>query len=166
MIVYWLYPFLTLQFLFLTENVRHRWLITLPLIVDMVLTAVDLTGTGIVYTYDTEHYYHGGPLTLLPTAVELFYVVILVIYSLRNLRKKNQSKGIIVMFMAGAVFVSQIQGAVGLSNSYMPAVASLEILTYYFYLSAIQYTELREELSRSEILLERNKSNGYFLFYG
>ncbi len=159
MIVYWLYPFLALQFLFLTENVRHRWLITSPLIVDMVLTAVDLTGTGIVYAYDTEHNYHGGPLTLLPMAVELFYVVILVIYSLRYLKKKNQSKGIIVMFMAGSVFVSQILGAMGMSNSYMPAVASLEILTYFFYLSAIQYTELREELSRSEILLERNKSN-------
>ena len=158
-IVYCLYPLLAMLFLYMTESLKHRHLITIPLIINIVITAIDITGTGMVYHYDVDHHYEGGPLSWLPELVETFYVIIMVVHSYRYLKVKNWSKGIIVMFMAFCVFLTQLMNDMNLSVYYMPAVAGLEILTYYFYLSAIQNSEIRDALAQKEILLERNKSN-------
>lgn len=158
-LIYWLYPLLIMLLLYITEGMKHKYLITIPLIINMAITAIDLSGKCIVYSFGEDHGYVSGPLSKLPEWVEVFYVLLLVVHSIRYLWNRKWSKGIIIFFMAGVVILSQIMVGICMPNTYMPAVAALEILTYYFYLSAIQYNETQDELVRNTIQLERNKCN-------
>ncbi len=125
----------------------------------MVITAIDLAETGIVYRFTEDHHYRGGPLSYLPIYVEIFYVVLLAIYSLRCLNEKQKQKGIIVLFMAVIVFITQTMGAFGMESKYMPTIAAIEVLTYYYYLSAVEHGETLEALAENRIKLEQNKNN-------
>ena len=159
MAVYCIYPLLTMMFLFITGKVIHRYLITVPFIVNCLITAVDTTGSGIIYWYGTDHSFHGGPLNWLPAGVEVFYVLILFFYSVRIFREKNRQKGIIVLFMAVVFILSLIMTNSFMSNEMVPSIVALEIMTYYFYISAIEYNNTQMELADSRLLLERNKIN-------
>lgn len=158
-LVYWLYPLLALLLLYITGEVKRKGLVTIPLIINMVITAIDLAETGIVYRFTEDHHYRGGPLSYLPIYVEIFYVVLLAIYSVRCLSEKQKQKGIVVLFMAVIVFITQTLGALGMESKYMPTIAAIEVLTYYYYLSAVEHGETLEALAENRIKLEQNKNN-------
>ncbi len=61
-LVYWLYPLLALLLLYITGEVKRKGLVTIPLIINMVITAIDLAETGIVYRFTKDHHFGGGPL--------------------------------------------------------------------------------------------------------
>ncbi|MCR5282400.1 MAG: hypothetical protein K6E18_03450 [Lachnospiraceae bacterium] len=128
-LVYWLYPLLILLFLFITDHVKYRVLMTIPWLIHAVVVAIDLTGTGLMYHYGPDHGFHGGVLAELPIFVEAFYVVLLVIYSIRNLKEQNRIKGGIITFIALGVILTQILTFLDFPNSYIPAVAGMEIMT-------------------------------------
>lgn len=158
-LIYWLYPLLTMLLLYITEGVRHKILIAIPLIIDMIVTGLDIFGLGLVYSFRKDHSYVGGTFAYLPFCVETFYTLMLTAYSIRFLKNRKWAKGIVVFFMAGIVLLSQLLSVAANYNLYMPSVAALLILTYYFYMSTIQYNEIHDVLIENEIMLERNKSN-------
>ena len=159
MLVYWLYPLALLLILYLTEGVRNRRLFAIPQAINMMITAIDLTGTCLVYSFGEDHHLIRGPLVYLPFFVELSYVILIAVHSFRLLQSSRWSKGIIVGLMAGILIFCMYMMNKGVSSIYLPPVIALEVLTYYFYLSAIQYNEAQEEANRSRLEAERNKSN-------
>ncbi|MBO6115487.1 MAG: histidine kinase, partial [Lachnospiraceae bacterium] len=114
---------------------------------------------SLVYYYNADHSFEGGPLNSFPFIVELFYVVLIGVYSFKILGRNNKSKGIILAFMVAVIAVSQILLNYDMPDIYIPTLISVEILIYYFYLAAIQYNETRDELVESQLALERNKNN-------
>ena len=158
--IYSLYPLILLLLLYMTGGAKHKLLLAVPELINVVLELVDISGTGMIYYYWVAHNYDGGPLRWLPLTVEIFYLLLLIIYSFRQLRVGRAAFGTCAIFMAGSVLLT-----IGLTSNdvldamMVPAVVALELLVYYFYLSAIQYRETQEELSAERLELERSKNN-------
>lgn len=160
MLIYWLYPALTMILMFVICDVKYRAFIAIPQMVNMIITAIDVTGTGFVYRYSTGHAWHGGPLRYLPFAVEDFYVFLIAFFSIKLLRGKNKSKGIIVGFIVATLLIGEyLLIRQGMDSIHVPVVLAVITFTYYFYLAGIQHLETREELNESLLALERNRCN-------
>lgn len=159
--IYTLYPLIILLLLFLAGDVKHKLLIALPELINVVFVFVDVSGTtGFVYYYGVDHGYLGGPLNWLPIAVEIFYLLLLGIYSYRLLKFGKRALGNCVIFMTVCCLLSIAltnEGIIGIQT--VPAVVALELLVYYFYLLSIQYRETQETLHAERLELERSRSN-------
>ena len=159
-VIYTLYPLIILLILYLAGDVKHKLLTAIPELVNAVIVLVDVSGTSLVYHYGLDHGYHGGPLNWMPTAVEVFYLFLLGIYSYRLIRGGKRGLGICVVFMAGYSLLNiALTGEGIISTQMVPAVVALEIWVYYFYLSAIQYRETQETLNAERLVLERSRNN-------
>lgn len=159
MLIYTLYPAVALIFLYTICDIKHKFLIAIPQIFNMIVNVIDLSGSALVYTYEDNYSYHGGPLNHLAFVVEDFYVIIIAVYSIRLLRGRNRSKGIIVVFMMLTIFLAQLLTLNYMPIGYLPAVIAVELFTYYFYLAAIQYVDVQEQLHESSLALEHNRCN-------
>ena len=157
--VYILYPLLAMLLLYVAVDVRYKYLLMLPFIIAVVLSLVDISGMGLLYNFDENYNFTRGPLGRFSVYVEVFYILLLAMYSIVYIRKKNISKGIITLFMAVSVILTQIMLQLDYPNQNVPPVCAMVVLTYYFYLSAIQYNETQEELARNRLRLEQNKTN-------
>ncbi len=125
MLIYWLYPMVAYLFLRFTCDVKKKFLLSIPLIINMVITAIDLSGTMLVYYYNADHSFEGGPLNSFPFIVELFYVVLIGVYSFKILGRNNKSKGIILAFMVAVIAVSQILLNYDMPDIYIPTLISV-----------------------------------------
>lgn len=159
MLIYWLYPALALILLYMIYDIKNKRVVAIPHIINMVVCAIDLTDTRIVYWYGVGHNYEGGPLSHLPFVVEDIYVIMIAVYSIKLFRENKNTKSSIVIFMMITIFLAQILDLNYMPSIYMPTVIAIEIFTYYFYLSAIQYMETQKKLNESRLALEHNRSN-------
>ncbi|MBP5281242.1 MAG: histidine kinase [Lachnospiraceae bacterium] len=158
--IYTIYPLIILIILYLTGDVKRKLLVAIPEIVNAIIVLVDISDTRIVYYYSVDHGYFGGPLNWLPMAVEVFYLLLLGVYSFRLLKVGKKGLGLCVVFMAACCLVSIAMTNEGIIETKMvPAVVALEIWVYYFYLSAIQYREAQETLNAERLELERSRNN-------
>lgn len=159
MLIYSLYPMVALLFYYFTSDVKHKFLIFIPQLINIIINVLDLFGTRLIYYYYEDHGYEGGPLNFLPFAVEIFYVVLIGVYSVRILNGKNKSKGIIMAFCMVTIIFAQFLTNFDMPSIYLPTIIAIEILVYYFYIAAIQYNENKDALVESELALERNRNN-------
>ncbi|MBQ9199973.1 MAG: histidine kinase [Lachnospiraceae bacterium] len=159
MLIYSLYPMVALLFYYFTSDVKHKFLIFIPQLINIIINVLDLFGTRLIYYYYEDHGYEGGPLNFLPFAVEIFYVVLIGVYSVRILNGKNKSKGIIMAFCMVTIIFAQFLTNLDMPSIYLPTIIAIEILLYYFYIAAIQYNENKDALVESELALERNRNN-------
>lgn len=159
MLIYSLYPMVALLFYYFTSDVKHKFLIFIPQLINIIINVLDLFGTRLIYYYYEDHGYEGGPLDFLPFAVEIFYVVLIGVYSVRILNGKNKSKGIIMAFCMVTIIFAQFLTNFDMPSIYLPTIIAIEILVYYFYIAAIQYNENKDALVESELALERNRNN-------
>lgn len=159
MLIYSLYPMVALLFYYFTSDVKQRFLIFIPQLINIIINVLDLFGTRLIYYYYEDHGYEGGPLNFLPFAVEIFYVVLIGVYSVRILNGKNKSKGIIMAFCMVTIIFAQFLTNFDMPSIYLPTIIAIEILVYYFYIAAIQYNENKNALVESELALERNRNN-------
>lgn len=159
MLIYSLYPMVALLFYYFTSDVKQKFLIFIPQLINIIINVLDLFGTRLIYYYYEDHGYEGGPLNFLPFAVEIFYVVLIGVYSVRILNGKNKSKGIIMAFCMVTIIFAQFLTNFDMPSIYLPTIIAIEILVYYFYIAAIQYNENKDALVESELALERNRNN-------
>ena len=159
MLIYSLYPMVALLFYYFTSDVKQKFLIFIPQLINIIINVLDLFGTRLIYYYYEDHGYEGGPLNFLPFAVEIFYVVLIGVYSVRILNGKNKSKGIIMAFCMVTIIFAQFLTNFDMPSIYLPTIIAIEILVYYFYIAAIQYNENKNALVESELALERNRNN-------
>ncbi len=159
MLIYSLYPMVALLFYYFTSDVKHKFLIFIPQLINIIINVLDLFGTRLIYYYYEDHGYEGGPLNFLPFAVEIFYVVLIGVYSVRILNGKNKSKGIIMAFCMVTIIFAQFLTNLDMPSIYFPTIIAIEILVYYFYIAAIRYNENKDALVESELALERNRNN-------
>lgn len=159
-IIYTAYPLIALLILYLTQS-RRRLFLAIPLCLNAVIAIIDLSEkTGLIYSYGERGDFNGGPLYWVPFFVEGIYVVLLANSSFRAIKEGDRAYGLIVLFMVISCVGTLIMVPVNLiSNQAVPTVVAIEILVYYFYLSAIEYRRVREALSAEKLELERSKNN-------
>ena len=170
-LIYVLRPVVILtELLVLLPKRRHRFFCLIPAFINAVVYLSALFGTKIAFYIDGEGW-HAGALHFLVFAVQLLYVVLLVICSVHYFGRGNSKRSIIILmivFMAVSDAVLEYLDILG-SNS--TAVASICVLLYYIYLASIYEQEMREifeqkelHIARQELLLLRGQIQPDFIF--
>lgn len=113
----------------------------IPFFIELPFLIADLFGTNFVYGYNEDHSFRSGRINFLPAVVLCFYIILLLIYSMRFIGQKQYSKAIIAIFVSLSAIVT----------------TALEVLIYYFYLAAIYRSQVQEALYKREIELEKNR---------
>ena len=155
MLVYWLFPMTALLEIYLIAPVKNKLLLAVPQMLNMLLTLIDLSGTGIVYNFDENHNFIEGVLRPLPLITVGFYVILLTKYSIQFISHGSKSKGSIVIFMAVSTLITIWAEYTTFAEGYTESIAVLDMLLYYFYLAAIQHSEVQAELHEREMELEK-----------
>ena len=158
--IYILYPLIALLVLYLTEGVKNKLLVAVPLILCSVISLIDLTDARLIYFFKLDHGYDTGPLHWLPFWVEGLYLILLEFHSFKLLRGGSRAQGAIVMFMTFSCFLLIVLiREFEMPNQSVPTVVAMELFIYYFYLSAIEYRQMQLALAEKKLEAERNKSN-------
>ena len=155
---YWLYPLAAMLELYLVAPIKHKFLMAIPYAVNFILVFTDIFDTRIIYYYGVGHEYQVGPLTVIPAAATLFYVIALGVYSIRILGKNERSKGIIVLFITLSTIITVIGEKNNFLKDHTETVIALNMLVYYFFLAAINHSETQKKLYESLIELEQDRT--------
>ena len=156
--VYWLYPLIAMLELYLVVPLKHKKLLAIPYFVNFVLAFIDIFDTRMIYWFGNGHNYNGGPLNVLPMIVLSFYVIMLGVNSVIILKSGYRSKGIIVIFMTCTSVVTVIGEEVGFARGLTETVTAAEMMIYYFFLAAINYSEAQTKLYQNRIELEHERN--------
>ena len=159
-IIYMVYPLIAMLILYLTQA-RRRLFLAIPLVLNALLAIIDLSEkTNLIYGYGESKQFISGPLHWVPFFVEGIYIVLLANSSIKAIKGGDKAYGLIVAFMAFSCVSTIVMVPNNLiSNQSVPTVVAIEILVYYFYLSAIEYRRVREALSAEKLAVERSKNN-------
>lgn len=157
-LVYCFYPLIALLEIFLIIPIMRKWLMSLPYLVNMLFAIIDLSGTGFIYYFLPNHTFQGGVLRPLPLVTLGIYVVLLAVWSFLYISQGSVSKGMIVVYIAISTVITLIAlYAAWIPDGYAQAVTAIDLLVYYFYLAAIQHSEVQSSLHEREIELQKNR---------
>jgi LytS/YehU family sensor histidine kinase len=112
----------------------------------------------MIYWFGSGHNYNGGPLNKLPILVLSFYVIMLGVNSVLILKYGYRSKGVIAIFMTITSVITVIGEEVGFARGLTETVTAAEMIIYYFFLTAINYSEAQESAYKSRIELEQQRN--------
>lgn len=155
---YNMHPLLILLELYLIAPIKRIILLLLPYMVNMFFVICDLFGSHFIYAYNSDRVFISGKLRILPALLICFYIIILLKYSLNFFKCGDRSKAIIVIFMAFITVVTVFFEYCNIITDHTTDIVALDMLIYYFYLSAIHYTKLQEKLHNSRLKLEKQKN--------
>lgn len=157
MLVYWLYPLMALMGIYLTIPVKRKLLIAVPQFVNMVITALDLTGTSFVYHYTPDHTFQSGPLRSIPFIVICIYAVIFAWSTVKYIRSDNKEQGVIMLFILEMIMVTVLAEYFNFASGYADEVVALSLFVYYCYLTAVYKNRIDAALHKRELELEQSK---------
>lgn len=156
-LVYLIYPLISLLELYLVAQIKHKFLTAIPYAIYSVIVLINMFGVPIIYMFYPDHTFAGGYLRMLPTAVMLFYLVLLMFCSPQFIKSGNHSKSMIVIFMTFATILTTYFELEQIAVEHTDEIIAIDILVYYFYLAAIQHTKVQTELFKRELELEKSK---------
>lgn len=154
-LIYLIYPLISLLELYLVASIRHKVLIILPFAVYSVIVILNMFGLPLIYCFNADRVFIGGHLRMLPSAIMLLYLVMLMIRSPQFIKSGNISKSMIVIFMTVATILTTYFELEDIVINCTDEIAAIDILVYYFYLSAIQHSKVQEELHQQELAMEK-----------
>ena len=157
-ITYSLNPLLILLELYLIAPIKHKFLLVIPYIINVVLAVSDLFGTNFIYAYTEDHNFISGKLKVVPAIVVCFYILLLTFYSNYFIRNDERSKAIIVFFMSFTTIITVYLEYENIIVNHTTDIAAMEMLIYYFYLAAIHHSKVQQKLHSSELALERQNN--------
>ncbi len=159
-ILYILRPTIILLELFVICPDKKYWLpLTIPTIVNACIYLPTLWGHPLAFEItNTNSWSPFYPYNLTIYIVQLLYVFILLVFTLKSFRGKNHAATLILL----SIFITSITAAIleYTSAVYMGsinAVTALCVLAYYVYLSIIYQYEMRETITQKELKIAQNE---------
>ena len=157
-LVYLIYPLVGLLELYLVVQIKHKVWIVIPYAMYSVLVLINMFGVPIIYMFYPSHSFAGGYLRILPAVMEFFYLILLMFYSPQFFKSGNYSKSLIVIFMVLATIITTLFEIGQIAVDHTDEIIAIDILVYYFYLAAIQTTNVQAELFERKLELEKAKT--------
>ena len=157
-VCYSIYPLLILMQLFLIVPIKHKYILVLPYFCELAVVIADLFGLNNIYGYNEHHHFTPGSLHILPTIIICFYMILLMYYSLGFIHQHEYSKGLIVIFVSFSSMTAALLEYWNIIPDHVTEVAVIEIIFYYFYLAAVNYSANQKELYENRIELERQRN--------
>lgn len=162
-VCYSIHPLLILFELYLIAPIKHKLLMLIPYFVEVTVIIGDLFGLGNILSYDNDHHFMGGRLHIITVLVLSVYMTGLLIWSLKFIGQREISKAVIVFFVFVSGTMTTILEYLDIVTDHTTEIASLEIFVYYFYLAAIQYSQVQAELNEKRTQLMISQIQPHFI---
>jgi HD superfamily phosphodiesterase len=144
---YTLRPCMTMfEILIILHNKKYKLLYTIPAIINGLIFSTALFGSEIAFHIGSDNHWYSGPLRPTIFIVQLFYLIWLVIISIRSFNEKNKHKSIVLIAMCFQAIICAVFEYNGVVPSYTDSITALCILEYYIYLSTLYRQKLNDKL--------------------
>ena len=143
------------------EAVKRRrlnmLLLSLPLIFNTaVYLTAPLTGESVIW-YSRDNGFHRGPLGFTIYYVTFFYLLLLLLWSIRFLRQNERRKGIVLFFIFAVAVLTGILEGLNLVTGFIDDSFTLGVFLYYIYLVTVHELKLRTSLATKELELSESR---------
>ncbi len=155
---YSIYPFILLLEIFMTVNVRYKFLLALPEIINFNLLLINAFGKSIVFGYHKDHSFFRGPGGYYPICLMIFYIWIMAYNALKMIRKNEKQRGGIILSISLLSIITLYAEYIDLIRNFTDDAIALGLFIYYWYMTAIYHNEIQEKLYLSRLELEQSKN--------
>lgn len=131
---YWLRPIVCLCFLSLSVNVwkKKNFWFWIPALVNIAVFSTAFFAKW-TFWFDEEYSFHRGPLGYVVFAVSYFYVICILITTVRTFRSGGRNQSMIMLIGAIGVVVASVLEALGLAQVILNPAILVAVLLYYLY---------------------------------
>lgn len=112
------------------SRMRVKYLLLVPLIINALFAASGFF-TDIAYNYDANNEFHRGPLGWFPHIIMIFYLLILVVLSLTQKKKKQRFERLVIFLVAFLLTLGAFMESF-LSNLVVLRIAIVSALFFYY----------------------------------
>ncbi|MBR1816487.1 MAG: histidine kinase [Lachnospiraceae bacterium] len=170
--IYVLRPFIILLELIVINPGRKRAIIfSVPAIINALIYLPSAFGAKFVFWIDENNRWQATKLHYTVYIVQLLYVMMLFIFSIRQFKSNNSDLGLIVAtIVVLSLGVSFLENT-NILSGYVTPVSAMCVLTYYIYLSYIHRQHLYEDtidkenqLAKEQMSLLRSQIQPHFIY--
>ena len=149
----------------------YRLLCVVPAIVNAAVYATAFFGSGFAFYIEENNRWQGGALPWqLVYAVQLLYVVLLLICSIYSFGHRNRKHGVILLMIVLMAVSTTVLEFENVLTEISTTIAAFCVLLYYIYLASIYQQEISEaveekglHIARQELLLLRGQIDPVFI---
>lgn len=136
---------------------RNAVLLGLPAIANAIVYALAPVFHGLIFWFGESYHFIRGPLGGTVYLVNLFYLGLLFVNSVRSFREDAPGKTLILLFMTfSATLTAWLEWEVILTGYIDDAIAFCSFL-YYVYLSSIYSSRMQKEIAENKVVLAEQK---------
>ena len=149
--------YVLIELMLIVPDIKHKVLYSIPTIINTILYATAPFTNGLVFKIDYCNRFKRGPLGQTIYCVTAFYLIVLVLVSIRSFKDNNRKKGILLFFL---ILISLLSMYLEFRNwipGYIDEVSALSILIYYIYLVVTYQQELRESIAEKELKIAQDR---------
>ena len=148
---------LTVSFAVRPPSRKTAFFIAIPAIANAIVYSLAPVFHGPVFWFDSNYHFIRGPLGGFVYLVNLFYIGLLFINSIRSFWEDAPEETLILLFMTfSAVLTAWLEWAVILTG-YIDDVIAFCSFLYYIYLSSIYSSRMQKEIAENKVMLAEQK---------
>ncbi|MBO7600268.1 MAG: GGDEF domain-containing protein [Lachnospiraceae bacterium] len=144
--------------MYLCRSSKARLLFSIPILLDVVVCAINLW-YPILFRYDDTGYFIRGPLGYFTHAVGLLYMVIMLERTIRLFKERSIQEAIIILYVSAVTVVALCMETFGLSEYLISTAMAAGFLMYYMFMQ-VQFSSrdpLTNLLNRSAFYSDSEK---------
>ena len=149
--------YVLIELMIIVPDMKNRFLFSIPAIINTILYVTSPLTNGLVFKINYQNRFFRGPLGYTIYFVTAFYLVVLVIVSIKSFRGNNRRKGILLLFIVSMMLMSMFLEYRNWTPGYIDEASALSILIYYIYLIVVYQQELRESIAQKELKIAQDK---------
>lgn len=171
-IIYILRPFLIMiQVLIIVPDKKYKLFCVLPALINAVIYSTAFTGSHLAFYLDENRFFYVGKLGNSIFISQIFYIILLLIFSFSRFQKKNRKQSIIILTMLLLAIIDAILEYKNILTGLATPVTAFCMLEYYIYLSVIYRNEITENVTQKELEITqknlqilRNQIQPHFIY--
>lgn len=161
---YGLYPALILMLVYpITPNWFPRWILIIPELLNGIHSVLVLFNSPLSVYFTSDNHFQRGPLGNIPFISSYLYLLLLVIFSIRYFRERNQTGRNIFIFIAVSIVVTNILEKNDIVYA-LDSVISFDILLYCMYLTITGRVMAENERLKTEMQLYHSRIQPHFIY--
>ena len=149
--------YVLIELMIIVPDMKNRFLFSIPAIINTILYATSPLTNGLMFKISEDNTFLRGPLGYTIYFVTAFYLVVLVIVSIKSFKDNNHRKGTLLLFIICMMLTSMYLEYRYWVPGYIDEVSALSILIYYIYLISVYQQGLRESIAQKELKIAQDK---------
>lgn len=127
-----------------------------PAIINAAVFSTALFGSKLAFYINSEGGWQSGPLRMIIYISQMFYVLLLLVFSVIYFKRNNINKSLIVLTIVAQSLTVAVLEYTDILSGYTNAVTALCILEYYIYLGIIYQQKMSETIAEKELRITKD----------